>query len=48
MSQRQYLRKCNLIVSNAKGNGLDISDLKITFDIKKSDAENPNTATIRV
>jgi len=44
----QYIRQCNLVVSNAAGEGLDLSTLRITFAIKKTDGQTPNTATIRV
>ncbi len=46
--QLQYIRRCNLIVANEAGEGLDLSNLRITFKIKKSDAQTPNTAEIRV
>lgn len=46
--QRQYLRRCNLIVANEKGEGLDLSQLRIVFSIKRSDAQTPNAAEIRV
>ena len=46
--QLQYIRRCNLIVANEAGEGLDLSSLRITFKIKKSDAQTPNTAEIRV
>ena len=45
---KQYLRKCSLIVANQSGSGLDLSNLRITFSVKKSDAQTPNAATIRV
>lgn len=48
MEQRQYIRRCNLIVASDKGEGLDLSGLRIVFKIKKSDAQTPNTAEIRV
>ena len=44
----QYIRRCNLVVSGASGDGLDLSNLRIQFKIKKSDAQTPNTADIRV
>lgn len=46
--QQQYLRKCNLIFANEAGEGLDVSELRITFAIKKTDGQTPNTANIRV
>jgi hypothetical protein len=48
MSARQYLRKCRLIVADDAGNGLDLSNLRIKFTIKKTDAQTPNTAEIQV
>lgn len=48
MSKLQYLRKCTLIVSGASGKGLDLSGLRIVFKVKKTDAQTPNTAEIRV
>lgn len=48
MTQTQYLRKISLIISNESGDGLDLSHLRIVFDIKLSDSETPNTAKIRV
>jgi hypothetical protein len=44
----QYLRKCNLVVAGEDGKGLDLSGLRITFKVKKTDAETPNTAEMRV
>jgi hypothetical protein len=45
---RQYIRKCTLIIADKAGNGLDLSNLRIVFSIKRSDAQTPNTAEIRV
>lgn len=47
-NQLQYIRKCKLLVAGASGDGLDLSGLRIQFKIKKSDAQTPNTAEIRV
>jgi hypothetical protein len=47
-AQIQYGRFCSLVVSSAAGEGLDLSGLRIVFKVKKSDAQTPNTATIRV
>lgn len=47
-NQLQYTRRCNLIVANQAGEGLDLSGLRIIFKIKKADAQTPNTAEIRV
>lgn len=43
----QYLRKCSLIVAGVD-QGLDLSGLRIRFSVKRSDAQTPNAAEIRV
>jgi hypothetical protein len=48
MAVLQYIRRCNLLVAGASGEGLDLSGLRIVFKVKKSDAQTPNTAEIRV
>lgn len=48
MAALQYIRRCNLIVAGASGDGLDLSGMRIVFKVKKSDAQTPNTAEIRV
>mgnify|MGYP006921292989 CR=1 FL=1 len=44
----QYLRKINLVVYDTQLNGLDLSDLRIKFSVKRADTETPNAADIRV
>ncbi len=44
----QYLRVCKLIVFGSDRNGLDLSELRIKFSVKRSDTITPNTADIRV
>lgn len=44
----QYLRQCTLIVSGASLNGLDLSQFRIKFSVKRSDTMTPNVADIRV
>jgi hypothetical protein len=48
MSQEQWLRKCTLLVSDKNGDGLDLSQLRIKFLVKRSDTQTPNMAEIRV
>jgi hypothetical protein len=48
MAILQYIRRCNLLVAGASGEGLDLSGLRIVFKVKKSDAQTPNAAEIRV
>lgn len=45
---QQYLRVCKLIVATNSGAGLDLSELRIKFSVKRSDTVTPNTADIRV
>ena len=45
---RFWIRDCKLIVGKDNGDGLDLSNLRITFKTKKGDAETPNSAEINV
>lgn len=44
----QYLRRLNLIVFGNDLDGLDLSQLRIKFSVKRSDTMTPNVADIRV
>ena len=44
----QYLRRCSLVVANTAGNGVDLSTLRIRFNVVRLDAKTPNTCDIRV
>ena len=48
IDQQQYIRNASLIVADAQGNGLDLASLRIVFKVKKSSAQTPNSAIIRV
>jgi len=48
IDQQQYIRNASLIVADAEGNGLDLASLRIVFKVKKSSAQTPNSAIIRV
>lgn len=48
MNAEQWLRKCTLLVSERSGDGLDLSNMRIKFNIKRSDTQTPNMAEIRV
>lgn len=49
MSVAQYRRKLSLIVgNNAGGAGIELSDLRVTFRIKRGDYQTPNSADVRV
>ena len=45
---QQFLRTCNLVVSDKNQNGLDLSNLRIKFSVKRTDNMTPNTADIYV
>lgn len=47
-NDNQFGRKWSLIVADATGNGIDLSQLKIRFQVLQSDEESPNSASIRV
>lgn len=44
---RQWLRQCRLVIGK-NGQGLDLSALRITFEVKKDDQSTPNSARICV
>lgn len=45
---QQYLRQSSLIVGNDNGDGLDLSQLRFAFAIRRGDLQTPNSADIRV
>lgn len=45
---QQFLRTCQLIVFGRDLSGLDLSQLRIKFTVKRSDTMTPNVADIRV
>jgi hypothetical protein len=47
-TQLQYLRSCTLLVSNNQGQALDLSNFRIKFSVKRSNAMTPNVADIKV
>lgn len=47
-STQQFLRAFTLIVTNRSGNGLDLSQFRVKFSVKRSSAQTPNAADIRV
>src|SRR6185369_3642825 len=44
----QYLRNVSLIVGTAGGQGLQLGNLRIVFEVKRGDLETPNTCDVRV
>ncbi len=47
MSQ-QYLRTLSLIVADSAGNGLDLSNLRVRFSVKRGDTQTPNSCEARI
>lgn len=43
-----YLRKLSMVVATAGGAGLDLSEFRCVFTIRRGDTQTPNTATVRV
>lgn len=43
-----YNRECSIIASNAKGNGVDFAKFKLTFSVKRTNRQNPNSASIKI
>lgn len=44
----QYLRACTLLVADNQGNALDLSQFRIKFSVKRTNAQTPNVADIIV
>ena len=47
-SQGLFGRKCTLQVTDQAGNGLDLSEFRIVFNVQAHDTDHPGTAVIRV
>lgn len=45
---QQFGRVCTLLVSTGNGSAIDLSQLRIKFQVKRSDTMTPNVADIRV
>lgn len=45
---RQYDRKISLVVGNQAGDGIELSDLRISFSVYRGDTQTPNSADIRI
>lgn len=48
MSDELYGRQCSLVVGNAQGAGLDLSELRVKFTVNRADTQSPANAQIRV
>lgn len=49
MSTKQFIRKASLIVGNDAGdNGIDLSELRFRFYVRRGDSFTPNSADIRI
>jgi hypothetical protein len=45
---QEFLRKVSLVVATSGGNGLEFSDFKITFTVKRGDMQTPNSLDARI
>lgn len=43
-----YLRKASIAVGDDSGNALDFADFRCTFQVRRGDYQNPNSADIRI
>lgn len=48
MATAQFGRKVSLLIGRQDGPAIDLSDLRIVFDIRRGDTQTPNSARIRV
>lgn len=48
MPNFQYLRKWDLLAAQGNGSGLNLSELRCTFEVKKKDTQTPNTAEFKI
>jgi len=48
MSATQYLRKMKIALAGASGDGLDFSDFKCTFRVRRGDYQNPNSCDLTI
>jgi hypothetical protein len=48
MSAKQFGRKIILTVADSAGNALDLSAFRITFNVRRGDFQNPNSADVRI
>lgn len=44
----QWLRACSLVVAGNSGQGLELGELRVTFQTKKGDTETPNSAEVSI
>lgn len=45
---QQWLRKASLLAGDLNDNGVDLSALRFTFEVRRGDRETPNSARIRI
>ncbi len=44
----QYLRNISLVIANPAGQGLELRDFRIVFEVKRGDKQTPNTCDVTV
>jgi hypothetical protein len=47
-AQVQYLRQFSLVIGGPDGSGLEFSEFRVTFTIRRGDYQTPNSADIRI
>jgi hypothetical protein len=45
---QQYLRKLNLVVADATGNGYDFGNFRCVFTVRRGDMQTPNSLDVRI
>jgi hypothetical protein len=48
LSGQQYLRQLSVVIAGASGNGLDFSQFRVTFAIRRGDYQTPNSVDLRI
>jgi hypothetical protein len=44
----QYLRQLSVVIADASGSGLDFSQFRVTFSIRRGDYQTPNSVDLRI
>lgn len=48
MSDLQYLRSLSLVVADSTGEGIDLSQFRVRFEVRRGDTQTPNSCDVRV
>jgi hypothetical protein len=44
MPSQQYLRQLSLVVADPAGQGLELGELRVVFEVRRGDTQTPNIA----